>query len=334
MSLHTQAQEIKEICGRCDGSGQEPDGWTLEDARKDPQGFNDYRIIRDHGPDSGIVNLMNTVVSPLLFKGGIEKCKDCKGNGKTVEWTKAESKIQQTEQSNTDEIERSEWVKKYPYLQKTGEGKQSYHTLAAKNIRTELKREFPGVKFSVRSSSFSMGNDVNVSWTDGPTTEEVEGVTGKYQQGVFNGMEDIYEYGRSVFTEIFGGSKYVMESRTTTVEKKRLIVDELGYPEIEIDKWGCIQDRDVSDMVSRELQSRSFYTRPGKAATAKAEPVENVTITENDEKDGVEIRFPTKPDRSLLDTIKGRGFRWSRFGKCWYKKRTVDALTFAHSLAA
>ena len=76
--------------------------------------------------------------------------------------------------------------------------------LAAKAIRKELKEKFPGVKFSVRSSNFSMGNSVDVSYDtrahgcpegDGKApVDKVWAVVGKYQYGHFDGMTDSYEY--------------------------------------------------------------------------------------------------------------------------------------------
>ena len=74
--------------------------------------------------------------------------------------------------------------------------------LAASNIRTELRRAFPGVKFSVRKSSHGA---VNVRWTDGPTATEVQELVGKYKRGHFNGMEDIYEDERSAWCEVVTG---------------------------------------------------------------------------------------------------------------------------------
>lgn len=82
--------------------------------------------------------------------------------------------------------------------------------LAASNIRTELRRAFPGVKFSVRKSSHGA---VNVRWTDGPTATEVQELVGKYKRGHFNGMEDIYEDERSAWCEVFGGAQYVFCDR-------------------------------------------------------------------------------------------------------------------------
>lgn len=68
------------------------------------------------------------------------------------------------------------------------------HAAAAQAIRQDLKKAFPGVKFKVRSSSFSMGNSVDVDWIDGPTRDEVNRIIGRYQYGHFDGMQDLYEY--------------------------------------------------------------------------------------------------------------------------------------------
>lgn len=60
----------------------------------------------------------------------------------------------------------------------------------AKMLRPVLKRTFPGVKFSVRIDRFSMGSSIDISWTDGPTDEQVGKVTGGFQGGRFEGMTD------------------------------------------------------------------------------------------------------------------------------------------------
>ena len=69
------------------------------------------------------------------------------------------------------------------------------------------------------------------------------------------------------------------------------------------------------------------------SAPLQSGAVEGVTVTENEEKDGVEIRFPAKPDRATLDALKARGWRWSRFSSCWYHRRDADSLAFAYGLA-
>ena len=65
---------------------------------------------------------------------------------------------------------------------------------AAQAIRQELRRAFPGQKFSVTSETYSMGDSVNVRWTGEPSREAVEAFTAKYEAGHFDGMTDMYEY--------------------------------------------------------------------------------------------------------------------------------------------
>lgn len=61
----------------------------------------------------------------------------------------------------------------------------------SKFIRTELKRAFPGVKFSVRLSRYSGGSSIYVKWTDGPTKQAVEKIVGGLSGSGFDGMIDL-----------------------------------------------------------------------------------------------------------------------------------------------
>jgi hypothetical protein len=90
--------------------------------------------------------------------------------------------------------------------------------VAAKNLRVELKAAFTGVKFTVRTSRFSMGNDLRVGWTDGPTTKQVDAVADKYSGGSFDGMEDIYNYSDTPWTDAFGSAKFVSTCRSDSDE--------------------------------------------------------------------------------------------------------------------
>jgi hypothetical protein len=61
----------------------------------------------------------------------------------------------------------------------------------AKFVRTALKKNFPGVKFSVRSSVYSGGASIDVSWVLGPTTKEVDAIAGQYESADFDGSIDM-----------------------------------------------------------------------------------------------------------------------------------------------
>lgn len=64
----------------------------------------------------------------------------------------------------------------------------------AKLIRKDLKANFPGVKFSVRSDTYSMGASIRVKYTDGPAEADVKAVTDKYVGAGFDGMIDLKFY--------------------------------------------------------------------------------------------------------------------------------------------
>lgn len=56
------------------------------------------------------------------------------------------------------------------------------------------------------------------------------------------------------------------------------------------------------------------------------------TMTMNNEKQGIELRFAGKPDSSTITSLKDNGFRWSPKQKMWYAKQSEDRLAFAATL--
>jgi hypothetical protein len=92
-------------------------------------------------------------------------------------------------------------------------------------IREELKKEFPAVKFSVKSSNFANGDSVDVRWENGPTNSEVEVFTNKYKYGRFDGMTDMYEYSNS--REDIPQSKYISTRRDIADEINSVVFDSL-----------------------------------------------------------------------------------------------------------
>lgn len=55
------------------------------------------------------------------------------------------------------------------------------------------------------------------------------------------------------------------------------------------------------------------------------------TISRNKEKNGIEIAFTEKPDDLVIVYLKSQGFRWSPFGKVWYKKYNATLWDEIHS---
>src|ERR1700712_5967829 len=85
----------------------------------------------------------------------------------------------------------------------------------AKLVRQSLKEAFPGVKFSVRSSTYSGGASIDVSWIDGPNAAQVESITKGFRAAYFDGSID---YQGSIHHMMDGepvrfGADYITSSR-------------------------------------------------------------------------------------------------------------------------
>lgn len=79
----------------------------------------------------------------------------------------------------------------------------------AKLVRKHLKADFPGVKFSVRSSNYAGGASIDVRWTDGPTAKQVDGVLNLYEGASFDGMIDLKSYHDSILVDEDGTPRTV-----------------------------------------------------------------------------------------------------------------------------
>ena len=98
---------------------------------------------------------------------------------------------------------------------------KSYSTTeTASLIRQELKAAFPSVKFSVRSKSYSGGSSINVSWTDGPTSQEVDRVAGSFAGASFDGMIDLKSYHESNYQgqRVRFGADFVFTNRKVSAD--------------------------------------------------------------------------------------------------------------------
>lgn len=61
--------------------------------------------------------------------------------------------------------------------------------------------------------------------------------------------------------------------------------------------------------------------------------MENLTILKNEEKQGIELYFNSKPVQTVLEDLKTNGFRWHNVKKCWYNKISDLALSLVDKLS-
>ena len=91
------------------------------------------------------------------------------------------------------------------------------------NLRKELRATFPDVKFSIRYKSFSGGDEIRVSYTDGPKSDAVEAIANRYAYDSSNCdiITDYYDYRPTKFTQKYGGAKFVFVIREMSEQTRK-----------------------------------------------------------------------------------------------------------------
>jgi hypothetical protein len=120
---------------------------------------------------------------------------------------------------------------------------------AAKRLRQELKEKFPETKFSVRIERYSMGEAINVFWTNGTASDKVEEILPKY--------EDI-DRDEATGEILCGGNRYVHGHRTVTDDIREKIAKEIKeYYACKLESWQMqhevwkrIKERDFDDAIA------------------------------------------------------------------------------------
>jgi hypothetical protein len=231
-------------------------------------------------------------------------------------------------------------------------------TDTAKIVRGELKKHFPSVQFSVRSSSYSMGASIDISWTDGPIAKAVEAITGQFEGASYDSMQDMKVSQRGTWEgrEVRWGSDYVTPTRKYSKQFYRQVAERIcekyGVPMPEIKQSSYeyrgktefgnpyIEDSHVRisgyDTLS-DLINKALAKTPANAPQNLGSDSDNingitVTVTENHGQNGIEIKFSDKPPADIIQSIKDSGFKYSRAKNIWYAKRTDAKLAFAKSL--
>lgn len=145
----------------------------------------------------------------------------------------------------------------------------------AKLIRQALKEAFPGIKFSVRSSTYSGGASIGVSWIDGPNVDQVEAVAKVFRGAYFDSSID---YQGSTYAMIDGeqvrfGADYVNCRRSFSRALcakllPRLHIDGLTIAGSGDDAWFDAADHEAARCARVRLHKHSDRLKVEKSKTA------------------------------------------------------------------
>ena len=96
---------------------------------------------------------------------------------------------------------------------------------AAGMIKAMLKKDYPSIKFSVKSDYFANGNSIDVNWVDGIPESAIDSFLRQFEYGSFDGMTDCYNYDNK---HDYPQTKYVMAHRNISNEKREIIKSQLA----------------------------------------------------------------------------------------------------------
>ncbi|MEQ5235785.1 LPD29 domain-containing protein [Providencia rettgeri] len=138
----------------------------------------------------------------------------------------------------------------YSHLTQIASNSDKEVKIVGKNIRAELKKHFPKTKFSVRKQYYS---SYHVSWTDGPTVDEVESIINKYETSRFDSYTDYHYSDTSPFNVVYGGADYVFTHRQYSDEIIALAIKSL------IEKYGESYEFDTTLMTVENYHQGMLY---------------------------------------------------------------------------
>lgn len=231
------------------------------------------------------------------------------------------------------EVERIKSAPEFAHL--TQYGQYSKTADIAKNIRADLKKHFTGVKFSVTKRYHS---SISVKWIDGPTSKQVEEITGKYQCGTFDGMTDCAGWNETPFDIVFGGIDYLHTSREVSDELRTVavkIIEKNTREMVTGDTNQRISGEWVSDLIWRETNRISqnadglTYTTQGGKQISVAELLKTEETAEQAEKEEpVEDAKPEQPAALIVeDKAEKPRFKATRTAAGWSVAITVGSIT-------
>ena len=155
--------------------------------------------------------------------------------------------------------------------------------------------------------------------------------TGKMSCLACNGSGHTWAEPRIEIDYVFPIFQANPRSRTWHVERAgKILISGTG-----LNRCYSSNDRAAGEAEAARLAARmDALTRPQGDSTsaAPALSLQRPELRPNLERNGLELRFPARPDAAILNELKAHGWRWSRAAGCWWIRRTPAAEVYAESL--
>lgn len=97
--------------------------------------------------------------------------------------------------------------------------------------------------------------------------------------------------------------------------------------------WASVNDDVLKVTIKYGYSYLTLYAdlKEDKKPSLNTVESEEVEITYNEEKNGIEVKFNTKPAQEVINDLKANGFRWHRVKKVWYAKQTDERVNYINT---
>lgn len=131
-------------------------------------------------------------------------------------------------------------------------------------------------------------------------------------------------------TKILTGHATQSNRFNGTIERMNKWIEKGSIIAVSIEEVEVVEEYDA--LVKDEPQAPKQRKTERKEIRQATPEAQNVEITFNEEKNGIELRFDGKPSEETRTQLKANGFRWSRPQKMWYAKDTDERRAFVSGL--
>ena len=210
-------------------------------------------------------------------------------------------------------------------------------------IREKLKTKFPNCKFSVTKTGGH--SNINISLIESDfkvfrTYEELSELAvlrykddGRRTEEQLKSMcEDKYaqlnQYSSNddYNKDVWNNGHFLTEQAHNLFKEVVKIADYYNYDESDSQTDYFNTNFYLHLEIGRDSERPLKIVKKGTKKKSESILVKEITFKLNEEKQGLEIYFPSKPSEEIRNTLKNNGFRWGKYNKCWYKKNSKGLL--------
>lgn len=214
----------------------------------------------------------------------------------------------------------------------------------AELVRKFIKEQFPTYKFSVRTKYASMCQELIVEMKEAPCKvyKDFSDLTEQDKLDLIHRMEynNVFTltswYDSDLeqeFTRIWNANGNWYRCISDQIKAAAEAVDDyvnsfnyhdcdgmIDYFDVSFYYFGCMSDniKFVPKTARITANKESKPKQPSNTGFLRVEI--------NQEFDGVEVYFPSKPSEETRNALKSAGYRWHSKKKCWYAKNTENNL--------